>query len=303
MNPPDAQPEPSELSIVQRWFQAVITHPNGVGCGVVSSEATQILPGAVRIDAVIAPSSRLSETERINIYANAFYARLVECLGETFPILKRTLGEEVFNGFAMGYLQTYPPKSYTLNELGTLFPQYLRESRPARNDHHEPDWADFLIELATLEWTIEKVFDGPGIERLPTLTVDRLLAFPPEKRPSLRLKTAPCLRLLAMGYPVNDYFTAMRKDENAMVEMPSPDESWLAVTRREYVVRRVDLTQGQFVVLAALENGMSVGEAIAAAEAWLPEENEALAREIRAWFEQWSVMGVFVDVNGGERPA
>ena len=297
MSKGDAQPAP-DLSLVQRWFQAVITHPDGLAAGEAASAAEQILPeapGASRIDDLIAPSSKLSPHERLSVYASAFHARLVECLGETFPILKRTLGEDVFAGFAMGYLQAYPSKSYTLNELGTQFPRYLGESRPPR-EGEVPDWADFLIELATLEWTIEQVFDGPGIERTPTLTAERLASIEPSKWPTLRLQTAPCLRLLAFAFPVNDYFSAMRQDETAALDMPSPRESWLAVTRRDYVVRRIDLTQAQFAVLSSLQGGAAVEEAIAAADAWLPADDAALAGMIRAWFGQWSATGLFVDV-------
>lgn len=77
--------------------------------------------------------------------------QLLECLREEFPALTKLLGEDTFNSFAITYLDEFPPRSYTLNHLGTRFPEFLRESRPPReSDSGEPDWADLMIDLGDL---------------------------------------------------------------------------------------------------------------------------------------------------------
>src|SRR6266404_5991762 len=188
---------PEEVSRVQRWFQAVVTHPDGVEAGAASEEAQRLsgLPPG-QLEKVITRSRALSAAERLAIYANAYHTRLLECLGEVYPMLKRALGEEAFEGFAFGYLQEFPSRSYTLNELGRHFPSYLQETRPP-SDHSSPeaaptdsengqpalvqDWPDFLIDLARLEWAIYEVFDGPGLEGQPLLTTDQLLGISPAR--------------------------------------------------------------------------------------------------------------------------
>ena len=106
---PAAEEEPRQLDVVERWFQTVITHPEGVDEGVDSSEAQQLIRlGRNQLEQVILRSKSLTARERLSIYANAYYARLVECLGECFPIFKKALGEEVFSGFALESLQRYP---------------------------------------------------------------------------------------------------------------------------------------------------------------------------------------------------
>ena len=164
------------FSDLQRWFQAVVTHPDGVGSGAESEEALAIAPlSRNELESIVTKSGKLSAHERLSIYAQAYHARLIECLGESFPILKQTLGEDVFNGFAFGYLQEYPSHSYTLARLADQFAQYLNETRPDREDSARegdtdaPGWPDFLIDLVNLEWTISDVFDGPGIEGVTTL--------------------------------------------------------------------------------------------------------------------------------------
>jgi hypothetical protein len=61
--------------------------------------------------------------DRLAIYGTAYYARLLECLLEEFPVLVHALGEELFDAFAVGYLQKYPSRSYTLNDLATNIPR------------------------------------------------------------------------------------------------------------------------------------------------------------------------------------
>ena len=183
----DAETAPA-LDVVQRWFQAVITHPEGVAGGLASPAADRFVPlSRGGLERLVRRSSRLTAEQRLSIYANAYYARLLECLADCFPVLHRVLGVEVFAGFAFDYLQRYPSRSYTLDRLAESFPRFLDETRPDRPAPGEgrqapepgsdpepaqapPAWPDFLIDLATLELAIAKVFDGPGAEGEPLLT-------------------------------------------------------------------------------------------------------------------------------------
>ena len=119
------------LDAVQRWLQAVIMHPEGVEAGLDSDGARAHLDvPAQNVEQVVGRSQALTSIERLGIYAGAYYARLLECLGEEFPILKQTLGDETFDAFAFTYLQSYPSRSYTLTKLGEHFAQFLTETRP-----------------------------------------------------------------------------------------------------------------------------------------------------------------------------
>lgn len=287
--------EPRSLDVVQRWFQAVVTHPEGVKGGAASPEAQALIRlNRGELEAVVRRSRNLTAAERLSIYANAYYARLLECLGACFPVLKRALGDEVFDSFGFEYLQRYPSRSYTLDRLGENFARFLDETRPDRETGGSPDWPDFLIDLAMLEWTIAKVFDGPGVEGQPLLTLEALQAFLPERFAEARLMPVVCLRLLASRYPVNAYFTAARQArEGEEVPTPEPAAEQVAILRRDYVVRRYPLTAPQHALLQAIQAGSTVGEAIAAAAAASDLDDDALATALRSWFRFWSAEGFF----------
>jgi len=293
--------DPKELARIQQWMHSVITHPEGVEAGL-DSPATRTLidvaPGEV--EDVICRSSAQTSIERLHVYANAYYARLLEVLDSEFPALVHALGEELFQDFAFGYLQQYPSQSYTLSDLSAKFPEYLAHTRPLRESvDAEPDWADFLVDLATLERTYSEVFDGPGVEGKRLLQADDLRAIAPGSWQRVRLVPVPCVRLLSLRFSVHEYATAVRRQENPSLSMPSP--TWLVVTRRDYVVRRVAVSEAEFAALAVLVGGGTIAASLEAAENRWSGDFDQLASEVQRWFRDWSAAGYFQSiVEAGE---
>ncbi|MDF1737862.1 MAG: DNA-binding domain-containing protein [Verrucomicrobiales bacterium] len=278
----------SDLERVQRWMLSVIAHPDGINEGADATEARRwIDAGAGQLESVVTRSRQLSASERLAVYGNAYYARLLDCLGEVYPVLMRTLGEETFQGFAFSFLQSHPSKSYTLNELGREFPGFLRATRP--EDEGGAEWADFVIDLADLEWAIYDVFDGPGLEGAPPMTLPDFSAIPQDEWLSLKFRVAPCVRLLKFSWPVNAHYTAVRASDGELnLAFPERAPSSLALSRRDYIVRRYPLSEAQYGLLHQFSEGQSLGDALE----FLLEEGtispESLGSELPRWFHDWA---------------
>ena len=283
--------DPTELGRIQHWMQSVIMHPEGVEAGIDSPETRRVIDVAVdQVEGVICRSSAQTSIERLHVYANAYYARLLEVLESEFPALVHALGEELFQEFAFGYLQQYPSQSYTLSDLSARFPEYLAQTRlDSESSDGEPDWADFLVDLAMLERTYSEVFDGRGVERQQLLYTDKLRQIALDRWPSVRLVPVPCLKLLHLRFPVHEYATAVRRQEHP--ELPVPSPTWLVVTRRDYVVRRIAVDETEFVALAALVGGGSIADALEAAQTRWPGDFDQLVSEVQRWFRDWSAAG------------
>jgi hypothetical protein len=296
MPPPPSHPD---LSTIQRWFQSVISHPQGISTAIDTEEAQKLIAmKRSELEQVIKRSKNLSAEERLGIYANAYYARLLECLRESFPVLAKTLGHDVFDEFAFDYLQQYPSKSYTLNRLGDQFAKFLDDTRPDRTDatpSPQADWPDFLIDLARLEWNIEKVFDGPGNEGKAIVLAGDLQKLTAEEFGQSKLIPVVSLRLLEFKFPINDYYTAARKakETSDCPPPPEPRRQFLALARRDFVVRRTELSQAQHALLAALRESQPVAQAIAAAADCADSTSEQFASEIGQWFQAWTAAGFF----------
>jgi hypothetical protein len=287
-----------ELERLQRWLQAVLMHPAGAAAGVASPAARENLDiTPENLGEVVSRSRALTSVERLEIYCNAYYARLLECLREEFPALRHAVGDEAFDEFAVGYLQRYPSESYTLADLAGRFPQFLAETRPADAEvaSDEPSWPDFLIDLARLERIYSDVFDGPGVERQRRLGPADLQAISPESWPAVRLRFAPCFRLETFRFPVHEFITAVRhKSEGQDIPLSASATTWLAVTRRDYVVRRYPLSSVQYELLLALAEGKSLGEALLIALEATQGDPEELAPRLRTWFEEWTAAPFFL---------
>jgi hypothetical protein len=284
-----------DLEQIQRWMQTVIMTLEGAEEGVASNDARQLIDVPLEeVEKVVTRSQSLSAVERLDIYNRSYFARLTECLREEFPVLLHALGDEAFDAFAIDYLRKYPSRSYTLNHLGLNFPRYLAESRP-EEEGTGIGWPEFLIDLATLELTYNEVFDGPGVEGSRLLDEEQLKAIPPDRWPEARLVPVVCLRLLSLRHPVHRYFSAVRKDKDP--KLPKPRRTWLAVTRRNYVIRRHELSRVQYVLLNALVTGQPVGQALIVAAESPGVTLEKLAGDLHQWFANWSADGFFQAVE------
>jgi hypothetical protein len=296
------------LDELQRWLQAVVTHPGGAAAGIDSAEARdQIALAPRQVERVVTRSQALSAIERLEIYNRAYFARLLECLREEYSVLAAALGSELFDSFAIGYLEAHPSQSYTLSRLGAGFPEFLADTRPktggtlvtppdSSSEENGPiaDWPEFLIDLARLERAINEVFDAPGCEGRPLLDGTKLSAISPARWPETRLVCVPCLRVMQLSHPVNDYFSAIRRGEKPPIPAPAPTH--LAITRRDYRVLRYPLEPAQQELLQALLEGEPVGRAIERAAAVSLLTYAQLAGALREWFRFWTAEAFFCDL-------
>jgi hypothetical protein len=282
-----------DLAQIQGWMQSVIMNPSGVTVGITAADARahiDILPE--EIEKVIERSSRQTSIERLQVYSHAYYARLLECLRAEYPVMVQAMGAELFDEFAVEYLQRYPPHSYTLNELGASFATFLAETRPASAEDDD-SWLDFLVDLAKLEWSFAKVFDGPGAENQRLLGANQLQAISAELWPEARLVPVPCLRILKLDFPVQGYYRAIRDGAEAIP--PERKPSWLAISRRNYVVRHYALTPSEAEILAAIIAGATVGGALDRAS--VPAVIDSFADSLQTWFYEWTAEGFFLTVE------
>ena len=220
----------------------------------------------------------------------SYYLRLLDCLANEFPIVTATLGEELFNDFAMRYLQRFPSHSYTLHRLGENLAVFLAEDRPGRED-----WSDFLIDLVRLEWAIGEVFDGPGVENQPPLSVEQIAAISPDDWPNARLRTVVCYA--AVGFRLSRKLVLHEARRGETPPIPAAEPTFLRLGRRDYVVRRHVLSRPQFELLTVLTTGGTVGEAIAAAGRVSGQSEAQFTASLQNWFHQWAREGFFAAVE------
>src|SRR5262249_26851078 len=144
------------------------------------------------------------------------------------------------------------------------------------------------------EQAIDRVFDGPGMEQAASAA--QPFALPSEDPIDLHLTFNPSFELLAFECPVSTYYAAWKADHKPI--WPDPQEQFVALLRRDYVVRRYELTGVQHALLRSLRDGQTLeGSLLAAAAQWRTSIDD-LAMDVRDWFTKWSAEQFFVLRSG-----
>jgi hypothetical protein len=225
----------ANLARIQKWMQSVL-----------------ISPEANFADSkdFINDSSRLSAESHLKIYRQSYIARLRECMKNQFSALAFALGEDLFQMFADQYLESYPPSSYTLNNLGRQFPDFLEKNRPDAGSEEKESWIDFIIELANFEYSLSVIFDERAGEEI-------VLA--DDSAPDEKLKLIPVFYLFQHTYPVCRYYLDVVKKKNP--ELPFEEKTFCAVTRHNYRLGLLEINSAQYFFLEELLGGKSVANA------------------------------------------
>ncbi len=278
------------LQSVQQSMQAAIMRPGGMAPPPLRSNGNS--------ESLFAGAPSLSAAQGLGIYQSAYQARLCECLENEYPVLRKTVGEDAFRQFATSYLRRFPSTSYTLGRLSERFIDYFRDTRLPRSTTIEdaPDWADYVIDIATLEHTINQVFNGPGAETRRRIGPADLARIAAVDWPHIRFNCDPSLRLLELRFPVH---LQLQSDRCETVRRGlQPQRTLLAVFRRRYAVRWNELSNLAFGVLQKLLGGEALGSAITAA-AVLDGADEQMILDAMRWITS---KGLLIELEQQQTP-
>ena len=74
-------------------------------------------------------------------------------------------------------------------------------------------------------------------------------------------------------------------------------ESFVALTRRNYIVRRYNLSRTEYELLRAIKEGLTMGKAIERAVSTTNAAVDHLAVDLKLWFRNWTAEGFFQSVG------
>ena len=271
-----------DLETLQKCLQVFIAH-TGTREEALAAFRAQA-PRYKEVFQTVLPATRLSSVERLEIYRSMYLGRLVEAMGVDYPGVRHFLGAEDFYELVRTYVRDYPSRSYTLNRLGDNLPDFICSSSGSGS-------RSFLYDLATLELAVSEVFDAPAS---PVLTAEQVARVEPSQWESVRLRPVAALRMLSFRYPVHHYLIALN-ERDVSVEPGERRDSWVAVTRRNYSCRHLELPRSGYELLESLVSGTTLGAAIDR----FAGRNDADAineDELGRWFAEWVGAGMFQPV-------
>jgi hypothetical protein len=244
----------------------------------------------------IAPNSRLTSFERLEIYNRQYWFRLQTAFNEDFPALKAVVGAERFESLMNAYLTVHPSRSFTLRNLGSQLLDWLTQ-----NPQYAGRRQALALDVVRVEWACIEAFDNA--ERAP-LSAEEVATIGADSQLALQ----PHVQLLALQYPADDLVLDMhqhqkRESTEAGTRPESMEQesytplrlrkraTWLAIHRADLSLYYKRLTRSEYLTLCALRDGQTLPQAL---EAGFAGSRLAIGMQlnlVRQWFTNWAELG------------
>jgi hypothetical protein len=270
------------LAETQEIFWRLISAPEGVARGLADlPDRERRLPGGLA--RLVRGDERLDAVERLDIYAEMYFFRLLDCLAEDFPAIHTVIGHQRFHQLAGGYLAAHPSEHFSLRQLGRRVADFL-ERHPL-----SPEWF-FLPDLARFEWALLEAFDAPDADPLPA---ERLKELPAEEWAAARFRLTPSLRVLEASADVRQVWTAA--NEKREITPPAPRPTTIRIWRQDLRVFHRTIDPLELAALREVESGRDFAAVCEAAASLVGEEE--VASRVVAVLQRWFADGMVVAVK------
>lgn len=263
--------------LLQNWLRTVVMTPGFLNQKIgLANHLYQ-----VNENDVVSDEGSASVHARLNVYSSGYMARLLDCMYADYAISKKFMGDELFDSFAKAYLMYHPSTSFTLYDLGKAFPDFLDKTKPQPQEGINNSHFDIPATLARVERARQVAMRAPGIENdaVDTSQVDiQDMLFG-----TLNISVPECLQLLELNFPMKQFFQAVYREEE--YELPSPQKSYMAISRKNYHLVLEEITETQYLLLTecrkhtnlydsisrlSVDQNISSAELLADAFLWMP---------------------------------
>lgn len=278
--------EPSyQLKSTQEWFAGIITNRlaekdsiqpySPHGCLIAEEAAKYVIP-----------SSTLRPHQRMQIYNQQYWWRLLNTLHVNFPLVTRLFGRNAFNEkIGIPYLLSNPPNHWSLTVLGERLSKWIAES------YREPDQS-LVLNACHLDWAFMASFIAP---HYPVPNFIQMIQENPENMANQMFYLQPHIALFTWEY---DLFTFrgnfLKKDIDYWVEHRFPS---LPKGKRYYFIlyRNVknhlawrEIKKEEFILFERFKMGVTINEACSYLESQEASIYEYAASHLQKWLQEWT---------------
>lgn len=268
---------PKNLLEVQKWFGSAISRP---------LEKGDLIADSIKEEAAafIVPSPSLEPYERIQIYGQQYWWRLLTILQEAFPCVLRLFGYHDFNDLiAVPYLVRYPADDWSLNTLGSKLVPWIEEF------YHAED-KSLVLDAARLDYAYQVLFFVRDEPRLDAASED--FGVKP-------LYIQPSVCLIDFAYDMADFWkNLLNQEPEYWIDHPFPelkkDPTFIIIYRAPNGrFKTKHITETESKLLANFRNGMTIDDLCE----WVEKQSDAFRKDtesnLQSWFSEWTVMGIF----------
>ncbi|WP_325894736.1 DNA-binding domain-containing protein [Grimontia sp. NTOU-MAR1] len=190
----------------------------------------------------------LPSKDRLAIYYNAYRIRLIDILRDNFEHTAVYLGDDWFNQLAADYVQNHPSICNNIGYYGHLFAGFIAKQLP---DDLE------VAELAELDWTLRRAFDGEDSEVLTMETLQVKATTDPE---NIQLLAVPTLTLTTHTCNTIDIWHAIDKEETPPTVAPLPQVVDVLVWRKGHSPHFRSISPMESAAIYMIQKGVNLND-------------------------------------------
>jgi hypothetical protein len=237
-------------------------------------------------DGLIKPNRKLTSLERLEIYHQQYWLRILSAITEDFPGLQAIVGPRKFGRLIRAYLFDCPSMSFTLRNLGSQLEIWL-----LRNRYLIAPFDALALDMVRLEWAHVEAFDSGAA---PPVSLEEIT----NEGENLTISLQPYIRLLKLDHAADDLLLEVRALDGA--PMPRKRIRYYAARQREIYLaaHRVngsvyykELQREAYDALTALSLGKALEEAITSTFEKSRLASDKQIELIQDWFSTWSELG------------
>lgn len=199
----------------------------------------------------IRSSKRLSLEERFEIYSGSITEGLVKALRENFPVTEKLVGEDFFRYMSYEYIASARSSSPNLGDYGASFIEFVAIFPAAK-------CLPYLADICQLEWYWQKVYFGTDYSHLEVTKLSQIDA---DLQSSLVFKRCKNSFLLQSVYPIKEIweFNQKNNEEEKTINL-KVHNNLLLIWRPAMDVIIEELTESQWLILLAVDEGLTLGQ-------------------------------------------
>ncbi len=247
-----------------------------------------ILGRSDRVLGRVESTASLYAERRLDIYHNAYRARLAEVLADTYERVALYIGEESFEKAALAFIEQHRSARRNLRDYGAAFPAFLGEYFA-----DDPD----VAELAEMDQRLRNAFDAVDA---PVLAVSDLATLQPEDWDEVVFILHPTVTFQQFNCNTPAIWQSVSDEQTPPPAALLPEPVTWLFWRKELQPHFRSLSVAEHAALRAIGEGERFGAICAMlAQTW-PELDvtTAIARWLRQWLED-GVLAQAIDFNRG----
>jgi hypothetical protein len=210
-----------------------------------------------RLDGLLGEPQRVAAG--IAVYRNNVRAAYLGVLGDTFPVVRRLVGEEFFRFLAHEYFHAQPTTHSLVARYGDGLPDFIESFEPASR-------TPYLADVARLELAWLAAYHAPEAPALRPAEIFQALGDRPDQA-SVALH--PSVRLVSSRYAIHTIWLRNRQEQVEALVLLTEGERVLLV-RPGAAVLTSTVSVPVWTALRALARGEDFSQALNAAVASAP---------------------------------